>query len=207
MCGWSAHPRGKKLAQSCDCLPRYGHRGTSWLCLCYSLTITLNVVEDAGLIDWNEGSDHFIIGEGTEDFLNKSSGAAFGQKKIIYWRTTGTFIVWYLTIATILLTENNTRIILNRLINKKYLYFNSAAPKGCPRNYPGGGTFFSDPSTLRTHMESELPYPQHSSVNQIPHPQDMPHYGSNMPWPPGQVNPPPPGPDGQRDPQPLGHNC
>ena len=34
----------KKLAQACDCLPRYNycHRGTSWLCLCYSLTyITL----------------------------------------------------------------------------------------------------------------------------------------------------------------------
>ena len=89
MCGWSAHPRGKNLAQSCNCLPRYGHRGTSWLCLCYSLTgITLNVVEDAGLIDWSEGSDDFIIGEGTEDFLNKSSGAAFGQKKklLTYYR-------------------------------------------------------------------------------------------------------------------------
>ena len=62
-------------------LRRYGHRGTSWLGLCYSLTRTLNVVEDAGLIDWKEGSDHFIIGEGAEDFLNKSSGAAFGRKK------------------------------------------------------------------------------------------------------------------------------
>ena len=54
-------------------------------------------------------------------------------------------------------------------------------------------------------MESELPEPQDSSVNQIPHPQDMPHYGSNMPWPPGQVNPPPSRQDGQRDPPPLGH--
>ena len=92
------------------------------------------------------------------------------------------FIVWYLTItiATILLTENTTRIVLNKLINEKYLYFNSAAPKGCSRNYPGG-SYLSDPSTPRTHMESELPDPQDSSVNQIPHPQDMPHYGSNMP--------------------------
>ena len=33
--------------------------------------------------------------------------------------------------------------------------------KGCSRNYPGGNhIFFSDPSTPRTHKESEPPDPQ-----------------------------------------------
>ena len=41
--------------------------------------------------------------------------------------------------------------------------------KGCSRNYPQGGTFFSDPFIPRTHMESEPPDPQDSSVNQTPH--------------------------------------
>ena len=37
--------------------------------------------------------------------------------------------------------------------------------KGCSRIYPGGGTFFSDPSTPRTHMESEPPrLPGHISA-------------------------------------------
>ena len=42
----------------------------------------------------------------------------------------------------------------------------------------GDTFFFSDPSTPRTHMGSEPPDSQHT-----------PHYGSNMPWLPGQVTP------------------
>ena len=59
--------------------------------------------------------------------------------------------------------------------------------EGCSRNYPRGGCIFSDPSSPRTHMESELPQPP-GHVSALLNP---PHYGSNMPWPPGQVTPHP----------------
>ena len=63
--------------------------------------------------------------------------------------------------------------------------------KGCSRNYPGGGegpALFSDPSTPRTSIESERPTPR-THLRALINP---PHYGSNMPWPPGQVTLPPP---------------
>ena len=47
----------------------------------------------------------------------------------------------------------------------------------------GGPHFFPDPSTPRTHMESEPPPTLRTPLA---------HYGSNMPWPPGQVDPLPP---------------
>ena len=63
--------------------------------------------------------------------------------------------------------------------------------KGCSRNYPRGARFFfQTPPTPRTHMESEPPRPP-GHVSALINP---PHYGSNMPWPPGQVTPPPPHP-------------
>ena len=40
--------------------------------------------------------------------------------------------------------------------------FKSQESKGCSRNYPGGGGL--DPSTPRTHMESEPPDPQDMQV-------------------------------------------
>ena len=59
--------------------------------------------------------------------------------------------------------------------------------KGCSRKYPRGGPhFFSDPSTPRTHMESESPRPPGHVSALI----NLPHYGSNTPWPPGQVTSP-----------------
>ena len=65
--------------------------------------------------------------------------------------------------------------------------------KGCSKNYSQGGHFFfPDPSTPRTHMESEPPRPPGHVSALI----NLPHYGSNTPWPPGQVTSPPP---------PLGH--
>ena len=100
-----------------------------------SLTITLNVGADAELIDWNEGSDHFIIGERAEDFWTNHLALLLAEKNnlLTYYRYFHSMV--RITIATILLTESNTGIILNKLINKKYLYFNSPAPKGCSRNY------------------------------------------------------------------------
>ena len=53
-----------------------------------------------------------------------------------------------------------------------------------------GGTFFFRPSTPRTHMESEPPRPPGHVSALI----NLPHYGSNTPWPPGQVTSPPPTP-------------
>ena len=54
----------------------------------------------------------------------------------------------------------------------------------------GGAHFLSDPSTPRTHNESQLPDPQ-DTVSALINP---PHYRWNMPWPPGQVTSPPPTP-------------
>ena len=65
--------------------------------------------------------------------------------------------------------------------------FKGCVHKGCSRNYPGVATFFSDPSTPRTHMESEPPRPPGHISALI----NLPHYGSNTPWPPGQVTSPP----------------
>ena len=50
------------------------------------------------------------------------------------------------------------------------------------------GAHFSDPSTPRTHMESEPPPQLPGHVSALI---NLPHYGSNMPWPPRQVTPPP----------------
>ena len=58
-------------------------------------------------------------------------------------------------------------------------------------NYPqGGAQFFSDPSIprARTNMDSEPPPRPPGHVSALINP---PHYGSNMPWPPGQVTPTP----------------
>ena len=66
----------------------------------------------------------------------------------------------------------------------------------------GGQQFLSDPSTPRTNMESEPPRPPgHVSALITP-----PHYGSSMPWPPGQVTPTPHPSDklSTKHPQPTG---
>ena len=60
VCAMIRTSAGKKLAQACDCLPRYGHCGTSLLCLCYSLINVHNayVVMDGGLNYNNVSADH-----------------------------------------------------------------------------------------------------------------------------------------------------
>ena len=63
--------------------------------------------------------------------------------------------------------------------------------KDCSRNYPGGHIFFSDPCTPRTHMESEPPPTPRTRISALI---NLPHYGSNTPWPPGQITSPPPTP-------------
>ena len=62
--------------------------------------------------------------------------------------------------------------------------------RAVPEIILGGHFFFSDPSIPRTHMESEPPRPPGHVSALI----NLPHYGSNTPWPPGQVTSPPPTP-------------
>ena len=54
-------------------------------------------------------------------------------------------------------------------------------------------------------MESELPGPQDSFVNQIPHPRTRLTMDQIRLDSQDKLTPPPPGSDGQRDPPPLGH--
>ena len=71
-------------------------------------------------------------------------------------------------------------------VNKQFLLM-TVGLRAVPEIILGGATFFSDPSTPRTNMESEPPWPP-GHVSALINP---PHYGSNMLWPPGQVIPPP----------------
>ena len=64
--------------------------------------------------------------------------------------------------------------------------------KVCSRNYPQGGwaTFFFRPLHPQDTHGVRAPRPPGHVCALI----NPPHYGSNMPWPPGQVTPPPPTP-------------
>ena len=63
-----------------------------------------------------------------------------------------------------------------------------SSSKGCSRNYPQGGHFFFRPLHPQDTHGVRAPRPP-GNVSALINP---PHYGSNMPWPPGQVTPHPP---------------
>ena len=64
---------------------------------------------------------------------------------------------------------------------------NSFLVKGCSRNYPRGGAFYFRPLHPQDTHGVRAPRPPGHVSALI----DPPHYGSNTPWPPGQVTPHP----------------